>query len=169
LILKTFDEKKTYNLFFPSGKKPEPGAAISFEGVKHDGPTTCMEGTPVDVKTWVRIKRLCPRESPRGMEKGVPAEEKVLVEVQEVTVQKVEGNHFRISAKGTVPTSGWVVNLHPVIYIRPPEAWEIEAIGIKPTGVVSEVITKWDASIQMSFSKETKSVSVNSMKKPVPW
>jgi hypothetical protein len=63
LILKTFDEKKTYNLFFPDGKKPEVGAAISFEGVNHDGPTTCQQGIPVDVKKWTRIKRRCPPES----------------------------------------------------------------------------------------------------------
>jgi hypothetical protein len=62
LILKTFDEKKTYNLFFPDGKKPEVGAAISFEGVKHDGPTPCMQGIAVDVKKWTRIKRRCPPE-----------------------------------------------------------------------------------------------------------
>ena len=62
LILKTFDDKKTYNLFFPDGKKPEVGAAISFEGVKHDGPMTCMQGIAVDVKKWIRIKRRCPPE-----------------------------------------------------------------------------------------------------------
>jgi hypothetical protein len=65
LILKTFDDKKIYNLFFPDGKAPEIGAAISFEGVKHDGPTTCMQGTAVNVKKWTRLKRRCPPEHPQ--------------------------------------------------------------------------------------------------------
>jgi hypothetical protein len=65
LILKTFDDKKIYNLFFPNGKAPEIGVAISFEGVKHDGPTHCMQGTAVDVTKWTRIKRRCPPEPPQ--------------------------------------------------------------------------------------------------------
>jgi hypothetical protein len=173
LILKTFDEKKTYALFFADGKRPEVGAAISFEGVKHDEPTTCMQGIAVDVKKWTSIKRLCPRETVKATESTMATEEKNLVDVRDVTVQEVNGNLFRIVAKGTVPTSGWVVNLHPVIYIRPPETWEIDAIGIKPTEIVSPVITPWDASIEMRFSKETKNVAVKGLngaiKKPIPW
>jgi len=173
LILKTLDEKKIYTLFFTDGKKPEIGASISFEGVKHDGPTTCTQGTVVDVREWVHIKIRCPRETARGTERTMAAEDKTLVDVQDVTVQKVSDNLFRIKARGTVPTAGWIVNLHPVIYVRPPETWEIEAIGIKPTGVVSQVVTPWDASIEMRFSKETKNVAVKGAngktKRPVPW
>jgi hypothetical protein len=62
LILKTFDEKNVYTLLFSDGEMPELGAAISFEGSKHGGPTTCMQGTAVDVKKWVRINRRCPSE-----------------------------------------------------------------------------------------------------------
>jgi hypothetical protein len=62
LIVKTFDGKHTYNVLFGNGKKPDVGAAISFEGVEHQGPTICMQGTAVVVKKWSRIKKHCPPE-----------------------------------------------------------------------------------------------------------
>ncbi len=103
---------------------------------------------------------------------AMATEEKVLVDVKGVTVEKVKEGVFRITAEGTVPTSGWVVNLHPLVYIKPPETWEIEAIGVKPAGVVTQVITPWKASIEMNLSKETRQISVKGknqpLKKPVP-
>ncbi len=60
LILVGLKDKKTYNLFFSSGKKPAVGTAISFQGRKHDGPTICMEGTPVRVTSWTPLKMKCP-------------------------------------------------------------------------------------------------------------
>lgn len=103
---------------------------------------------------------------------AMAAEEKVLVDVKDVTVEKVKDGVFRITAEGTVPTSGWVVNLQPLIYVKPPETWEIEAMGIKPAGIVPQVITPWKASIEMNLSKETRQISVKgknqTLKKPVP-
>jgi hypothetical protein len=66
LILKTFDSKQSYNVFFRTGKKPDPGTAISFEGVEHEGPTVCMQGTPVDIQKWTQLKRRCPSDHSRG-------------------------------------------------------------------------------------------------------
>jgi len=91
------------------------------------------------------------------------AEEETLVEVHDVTVQRVKGNTFRVTANGVVRTSGWVVNLHPVVYIKPPENWMIDAVGIKPTGIVKEVISPWEASVEMNLSKETIRISVRGM------
>ncbi len=63
LVLKGFKDKKLYNLIFVAGKKPEVGIAISFEGHRHEGPTVCMQGTPVDVSSWTRLKTRCQREA----------------------------------------------------------------------------------------------------------
>lgn len=101
------------------------------------------------------------------------AEQKTLVEVHAVAVEKVKDNVFHVNAKGIVRTSGWVVNLHPVVYVNPPETWVIEAVGIKPTGVVMPVITAWAASVDMSLPTETREVSVKGINQTiteaVPW
>jgi len=60
LVLTDTKTKKTYNLFF-ADKKPNIDTAISFEGTVHDGPTTCMQGTPVDVTKWTPIRMHCPK------------------------------------------------------------------------------------------------------------
>jgi hypothetical protein len=57
LVLK--DGSTLYNLFF-TGKKPSLRMAIRFSGAIHEGPTTCMQGTPVDVKEWTQTKTYCP-------------------------------------------------------------------------------------------------------------
>jgi hypothetical protein len=58
LVLKEFGTSEMYGLFF-AAKKPQVGTAISFEGTKHDGPTICMQGIPVDVTKWTILKRAC--------------------------------------------------------------------------------------------------------------
>jgi hypothetical protein len=47
-----------YNLYF-TGKKPLLGSTIHFEGKKHNGPTTCMQGQPVDVTKWTKLDNSC--------------------------------------------------------------------------------------------------------------
>ncbi len=47
-----------YNLFF-TGKKPLLGSTIHFEGKRHNGPTTCMQGQPVDVTKWTKLDNSC--------------------------------------------------------------------------------------------------------------
>jgi hypothetical protein len=34
--------------------QPEIGSGVEFTGVAHNGLTTCMQGTPIDVQTWAR-------------------------------------------------------------------------------------------------------------------
>ena len=58
LVVTATQDKKDYNLFF-SGAKPAAGMAISFEGTLHQGPTVCMQGTPVRVTTWSHIDTSC--------------------------------------------------------------------------------------------------------------
>lgn len=58
LVLKDTKTGTLYNLFFKSNP-PAINTAIRFTGTQHDGPTTCMQGTPVDVKTFTRIKMQC--------------------------------------------------------------------------------------------------------------
>ena len=36
------------------GMQPEMGSGIEFTGAAHNGLTTCMQGTPIDVQTWAR-------------------------------------------------------------------------------------------------------------------
>jgi hypothetical protein len=47
-----------YNLYF-TGKRPMLGSTIHFEGKKHDGPTTCMQGQPVKVTKWTKLDNSC--------------------------------------------------------------------------------------------------------------
>ncbi len=47
-----------YNLYF-NGKRPLLGSTIQFTGKKHNGPTTCMQGQPVDVTKWTKIDNSC--------------------------------------------------------------------------------------------------------------
>jgi hypothetical protein len=61
IVVSDFETKKTYNLFF-AAKRPSLDTAISFEGVVHEGPTTCMQGAPVDVGKWTQLKMKCPKE-----------------------------------------------------------------------------------------------------------
>jgi hypothetical protein len=58
LVLSNPRSRTVYNLFF-TGKKPAIGAAIRFTGTRHDGPTSCMQGEAIDVKTWTPIKMKC--------------------------------------------------------------------------------------------------------------
>jgi hypothetical protein len=71
LVLKDFKDKKLYSLHFPSGKKPGPGTAISFEGTKLDV-DICMQGTPVAVIKWTALKTKCPKDSSKPDPKPSP-------------------------------------------------------------------------------------------------
>ncbi len=67
LVLNSAKDKKAYNLLFGSGKnKPTAGMAISFEGKVHAGPTTCMQGTAVNIEKWTQIKMACPKPPAAG-------------------------------------------------------------------------------------------------------
>ncbi len=61
LMLRSTKDNQLYNLFFKGNNKPRVDTAISFEGTKHEGPTTCMQGTPVDVAKWHPIRMHCPK------------------------------------------------------------------------------------------------------------
>ena len=54
-----------YSLFF-KGKKPALGSAIRFTGTPHEGPTSCMQGEAIDVKTWTAIKMKCVASGPQS-------------------------------------------------------------------------------------------------------
>ena len=41
------------------GVQPAMGSGIEFLGVAHQGVTTCMQGTAVDVKSWVHRNLKC--------------------------------------------------------------------------------------------------------------
>ena len=60
LMLQDSRTKTLYNLFFATRKKPALGSTIRFTGKKHEGPTACMQGEAVDVKTWTQIKLTSP-------------------------------------------------------------------------------------------------------------
>jgi len=55
---------QVYTVFFGSQQAPKGNRAISFEGVEHQGMTTCMQGKAVDVSKWSYIKRRCPKPAP---------------------------------------------------------------------------------------------------------
>jgi hypothetical protein len=51
---------KIYNI---SAAQPRPalGRAIAGTGTVHNGPTTCMQGTPLKTISWHYIHKLCPK------------------------------------------------------------------------------------------------------------
>ena len=57
LLLKTLDGKTTYVIF--AATPPKPGIVISIEGKPHEGPTACMQGTPIDVTDWEETGEEC--------------------------------------------------------------------------------------------------------------
>jgi len=59
LVLKDSKTHDLYNLFF-AGKPPAINTAIRFTGTAHQGPTTCMQGTPVNVKKFTVLRMHCP-------------------------------------------------------------------------------------------------------------
>ncbi len=52
LMVKDRQSGKLYHVLI-KGLRPQPGSGIEFTGVPHDGPTSCMQGTPLDVISWV--------------------------------------------------------------------------------------------------------------------
>jgi hypothetical protein len=58
LVLKDTKTGTLFNLFF-QGTPPAINTAIRFTGTLHEGPTTCQQGTPVDVKKFTPIKQSC--------------------------------------------------------------------------------------------------------------
>ena len=65
LMLQDSRTKTLYNLVFATRNKPALGTTIRFTGKKHDGPTACMQGEAVDVKTWTRINLKAPAAGPK--------------------------------------------------------------------------------------------------------
>ncbi len=52
LMVKDRQSGQLYQILI-KGPRPQPGAGIEFTGVPHEGPTSCMQGIPLDVITWV--------------------------------------------------------------------------------------------------------------------
>jgi hypothetical protein len=49
-----------YVVIFSSKTKPDVGEAIRVTGAPHEGPTICMQGQALDVKSWTRVRMNCP-------------------------------------------------------------------------------------------------------------
>lgn len=58
LVLKDTKTGTLFNLFF-KGTPPSINTAIRFTGKTHEGPTTCQQGTPVDVTKFTVIRQSC--------------------------------------------------------------------------------------------------------------
>jgi hypothetical protein len=69
LIVRSAKDDKIYNVLFGDGKKPNAGAGIAFEGVEHNGPTTCMQGTAVEVRQWQPVKMECSKHGQPRLKK----------------------------------------------------------------------------------------------------
>ena len=56
---------KLYNLIV-KGLAPPVGIGIDFTGYPHKGPSTCMQGIPIDVESWSHNRTIkCPRHPQR--------------------------------------------------------------------------------------------------------
>lgn len=58
LVVKDVRNGALFNLFV-RGVQPEIGSGIEFVGVPHHGITTCMQGTALDVVSWVHKDLKC--------------------------------------------------------------------------------------------------------------
>lgn len=58
LVLKDLRSGTQYTLFV-KGIQPVIGSGIVFSGTPHHGMTTCMQGTAVDVVSWVHKDLKC--------------------------------------------------------------------------------------------------------------
>ena len=58
LMVKDIKNGMQYNLFV-KGIQPAIGSGIEFSGVPHRGMSTCVQGTAVDVVSWVRKDLKC--------------------------------------------------------------------------------------------------------------
>lgn len=58
LMVTDKDTDRLYNLLI-SGDRPAIGTGVFFMGSVHQGATACMQGTPIDVKSWVKRKMNC--------------------------------------------------------------------------------------------------------------
>jgi hypothetical protein len=64
LVVRDLKNGNLYNLMI-KGMQPEIGSGIEFTGLPHNGVTTCMQGTTIDVQTWTRKTSLkCELERP---------------------------------------------------------------------------------------------------------
>ncbi|MBZ5523077.1 MAG: hypothetical protein LAP21_12640 [Acidobacteriia bacterium] len=66
LVLKDRKTGTLFNLFF-KGTPPAIGTAIRFTGNLHEGPTTCQQGTAVNVTKFTPIRMAC--TAPSGEKK----------------------------------------------------------------------------------------------------
>jgi hypothetical protein len=64
-VLQDTKTGKLYNLFF-NDARPEVNTMIKFAGRLHSGPTICMQGTPVEVQRFARLKPACFDEKKGG-------------------------------------------------------------------------------------------------------
>ncbi|MFZ0302994.1 MAG: hypothetical protein WAL75_09920 [Terracidiphilus sp.] len=72
LVVRDSNSGTLYNLLI-SGARPKVGEGVEFTGVPHEGPTMCMQGTPVNVTQWSDKDSIkCPaNESPsKGSDKN---------------------------------------------------------------------------------------------------
>jgi hypothetical protein len=53
LVLRDLKSGRLFNLLF-RGIQPAVGEGIEFDALPHQGPSTCMQGTALDVTGWVR-------------------------------------------------------------------------------------------------------------------
>lgn len=65
LVLHDLKTGRLYNLLVKD-IAPPVGLGIEFTGEEHTGPSSCMQGIPVDVTSWARkVSIKCPRRSQR--------------------------------------------------------------------------------------------------------
>jgi hypothetical protein len=61
--VKDMKSARLYTLLI-KGMQPEIGSGIEFSGIPHNGVTTCMQGTAIDVQTWTRKDSLKCSQAP---------------------------------------------------------------------------------------------------------
>jgi len=58
-MLRDTRTNELYSLFFSGDNDPGLNIAIRFTGNAHDGPSACMQGKPIEVVKWSKMKMNC--------------------------------------------------------------------------------------------------------------
>lgn len=159
LILRDFKTKKEYNLFFPTGKKPDIETVISLEAKPHEGPTICMQGVPVDVTKWTQLKMKCPTKASTSMDKPVAGKCSGWQAWHDL--QPPGPATLHVTGECVFPTPGYEVKL--VLHVPPginPTIYILDRVVQPPTGIVSQIVTTEKVHYQEKTNTHYESVNI---------
>ena len=93
--------------------------------------------------------------------------EKEPVFLNQASIKKDKEGLYTVSANGMAPTPGWTVELAAENAEENPEDLQISARGVRPGGIMAQVLTPWQASLQLTLNSKTKKITVKGKRKTI--